>query len=170
MTTEMGPRDGDLCWRHRLAGYSVKGAVAFMNGVSDDARGRYDRVKGLLSLYGESDHAGDAFVRGRHVSAVTSIAMLGPILLIMLCLVAGAVTQALFGAAVAAVPMTLGFVLNVAALINAVALLGLSKHIGVIDHTTEPAPDALDDLQQQYVDGEIDESELGERAAEVWER
>jgi hypothetical protein len=170
VTTEMGPRDGDVSWRHRLAGYSVKGAVAFMNAASDNAHGRYDRAKALVSLYGESEDAGDAFVRGRSVSALTSIAMLGPILLIMLCLVAGAVTQALFGAAIAAIPMTVGFVVNVLALINAAALLGLTKHIGVIDHTTEPAPDELDELKGEFVDGEIDEAELGERAAEVWER
>ena len=170
MTTDMGPRDGELSWRHQLAGFSIKGAVALMNAVSDDARGRYNASKGLLSLYGESEDAGDAFVRGRHVSAVTSIAMLGPILLIMLFVLAGGVTQALFGAAVATVPMGIGFIVNVAALINAAAMIGVTQEIGVIDHTTEPAPEELDALKDQFVDGEIDEQELGERAAEVWER
>ena len=121
-------------------------------------------------MYGESEDAGDAFVRGRHVSAVTSIAMLGPILLIMLFVLAGGVTQALFGAAVATVPMGIGFIVNVAALINAAAMIGVTQEIGVIDHTTEPAPEELDALKDQFVDGEIDEQELGERAAEVWER
>jgi uncharacterized membrane protein len=35
---------------------------------------------------------------------------------------------------------------------------------------SERAADELDTLREQYVDGEIDEQELGERAGEVWER
>ena len=34
----------------------------------------------------------------------------------------------------------------------------------------EPAPDEIQDLQEQFVDGEIDEGELEARSAEVWER
>jgi uncharacterized membrane protein len=166
----MGPRDGDLSWRHQLAGFSVEGAVAIMNAASDDARGRYNRAKGLLSLYGESDDAGDVFVRGRQVSAVTSIAMLAPLLLVVLCLLLGSATQALFGPTVATIPLGVGFLLNGAAVINAFALIGLSQEIGVVDHTTEAAPDAVDELKERYVAGEIDDAELEREAAEVWER
>ena len=41
----------------------------------------------------------------------------------------------------------------------------------VVDHTTEPLPDDLDDLKQQFVDGDLDDSEferqLEDRLTEV---
>jgi uncharacterized membrane protein len=39
----------------------------------------------------------------------------------------------------------------------------------VIDHTTEPAPDAVDELKDRYVAGDLDDAELEREAAEVWE-
>lgn len=170
MTVEMGDHDATPTLRQRFAGISVSWAVRLMNYVSDDAYGRYDRRAARLSLYGESEHAGDAFKRGRDVSSLTSIAMLGPLLPIMgLMMIAS--TVAALAAEVMALPLTLlAFGATLYGLVNVVALQGLSQKINVLDHTTEPAPDAVDELKERYVDGEIDESELGERAAEVWER
>jgi uncharacterized membrane protein len=64
----------------------------------------------------------------------------------------------------------LAFIATFYALVNVVALQGLSQKISVVDHTTEPAPDAVDELKERYVAGEIDDTELEREAAEVWER
>lgn len=170
MTAEFGDHDATPTLRQRFAGISIVGAVALVNYVSDDAYGRYDRDTARLSLYGESEDAGDGFQRGREVSDIASIAMLGPLLPVMLLLGFSGGLAELVGPLVALPVSVLGFVSGVYALANVGGLMGLTTKISVVDHTTEPAPDALDDLQQQYVDGEIDEQELNERAAEVWQR
>lgn len=170
MTAEMGNHSATPTLRERFAGISVVGAVALMNYVGDEAYGRYDRATARLSLYGESEDAGDEYERGRDVSAVTSIAMLGPVVPVMALVGLSSVITAVAGEVVA-LPLTLvAFISCVWALANVIALQGLEQKIGVVDHTTPPAPDALDELQREYVDGEIDEAELDERAAEVWDR
>lgn len=170
MTAEMGNHSATPTLRQRVAGISVVGAVAVMNYLSDDSYGRYDRATARLSLYGESEDAGDEYERGRDVSAVTGIAMLGPVLPCLALLYLGRVITAVFGPVVALPVMLVGAIITLYAMFNVVALQGLGQKIGVVDHTTPPAPDALDELQREYVDGEIDEAELDERAAEVWDR
>jgi len=170
MTTEFGDHDAALTLRQRFAGISIVGAVALVNYISDDAYRKYDRQRARLSVYGESENAGDGFQRGREVSDIASIAMLGPVLPTMLLLVFSGGVAELVGPLVALPVSVLGFVSGVYPLANVGGLMGLTTKISVVDHTTAPTPEALDDLQQQYVDGEIDEQELDERAAEVWQR
>jgi len=170
MTAEMGDHDATPTLRQRFAGISVAGAVALMNYVSDDAYGRYDRDTARLSLYGESENAGDAYERGRAVSSMTTVAVFGPMLPALALAVLADVMITAGGETAALLPWLLGLSVTSYAVTNAFGMIGLTQKIGVVDHTTEPTPDALDDLQRQYVDGEIDEQELDERAAEVWER
>ena len=55
-------------------------------------------------------------------------------------------------------------------MVFAVGLPSLSKKVRVIDHTTEPLPDELESLKQQFVDGDLDEHELADRVERVIDR
>ena len=166
----MGPRDVELGWIERFAGISVDAVVQLTNLISDSARGRYDRDRAVLTISGESEHAGDRFARGRAVSLLTMIPMLAWMAVTVVLLGLGGVTTTALGETVAFVPLVLTVVTSITGLITVHGASSLQDKISVVDHTTEPTPDALAELQQQYVDGEIDEAELAERAAEVWER
>lgn len=170
MTVEMGDHDATPTLRQRFAGISVAGAVELMNKVSDDAYGRYHRGDARLSLYGESEHAGDAYKRGRDVASVTSIAMLGPMVPALPLAMVAEMVLAVGAEGASVLAALLAFGVTFYAMVNALAMVGLTKKIGVVDHTTEPAPDAVDELKERYVAGEIGDSELEREAAEVWER
>jgi len=169
MTTEMGDHDADPTIRQQVAGYSVVVAVKLMNHVSDDAYGRYNRHEARLSLYGESEDAGDAYERGRSVSAVTSIAQMWPGFVMVLMAVLGAPVAAAGGVLVSSVVTFVMLAVTLFAAGNSLGIIGLTKKIGVVDHTTEPTPDAVDELKERYVAGDLDDAELEREAAEVWE-
>jgi hypothetical protein len=86
--------------------------------------------------------------------------------------VIGMCGMSLIGAAVtmSAGTATLAVLLAAVAFVSYIGSIELTSKIDVLDHTTEPAPEELDELKAEFVDGEIDEQELDERAAEVWER
>jgi len=165
MTAEMGPRDVDLTLVERLAGHGVRFWAWVASLDDDDPNVRFDPTTATVRVTGESEYSGDPFARAR---AATTLATLN--IVITLSLVA-AITMAPLPSGVLLAPyavLSLSFMLLCGAIGYGSA--SLIDKINVVDHTTEPAPDALDDLQQQYVDGEIDEEQLDERAAEVWER
>jgi len=165
MTTEMGPRDVDLTLVERFAGHGVRFWAWVASLDEDDPNVRFDPTTATVRVTGESEYSGDAFARAR---AATTLTVMNVV--ISLSLVA-AITMA---------PMPGGALLAPYAILSltAMSVLGaigygsasLIDKINVIDHTTEPAPEELDELKAEFVDGEIGEEELGERAAEVWER
>jgi len=169
MTTEMGPRDVDLTLSERFASRITRYVVPLVSEMSDTVSIRFDPRRATLSLSGESDHAGDAFNRGLLVGLVYLLNML--LTLAVLSLAAEAAQAATEISTILALAVGIPFLfVSGAGVAFAMGTAGLLFKTDVVDHTTEPAPDALDDLQQQYVDGEIDEAELGKRTAEVWER
>jgi len=168
MTAEMGPRDVDLGWTERLAGRAIAPLVALFNYIVDGPTVRYRSRTATVALSGESEHPGDGFNRGILVSLLlfsNILAWLMPMLVL-----SDTIQQTAAGSPVFWVASALMLPVGAFSLLNLFGTMGLLMKTDVVDHTTEPAPDALDDLQQQYVDGEIDEEQLGERTAEVWER
>ena len=166
MTTEMGPRDVDLGPKERFAAQFIRGWAWVVGYVSDDAVPRFNPDTATLSISGESDEQGDAFARGRTVAQLTSlnqVAMMGVIGMCGMSLIGAAVTMS-------AGTATLAVLLAAVAFVSYIGSIELTSKIDVLDHTTEPAPEELDELKAEFVDGEIDEQELDERAAEVWER
>ena len=167
MTTEMGPRDdGELTLSERAAARLMDWLVRGLDLLADEGRIRFNAATATLSLSGESEQPDDAFSRGKIVAmlaATTAVVSVMPVMLISTLFEVPNPVVTAVGAVGTAVSGVVGiFMVS--------GVVDLLDKITVLDHTTEPAPDALDELHQQYVDGEIDESELGDRAAEVWER
>jgi len=167
VTTEMGPRDDDeLTVSERAAGRMMDYIVRAFDHSIDDGAIRFNPETATLSLSGESERPGDRFSRGKIVAALC----MGTALLSMMPLFFVAELMAVGNPYLAALGCLLTAVCGVSAIFITSGATDLINKVTVYDHTTEPAPDALDDIQQQYVDGEIDEEQLGERTAEVWER
>ena len=168
MTVEMGPRDVDLSLDERFAA-RITQHVTPLTGLSDSVSVRFDPRRATLSLSGESEYTGDEFKRGLLVALVYLFNVMLAVCTILLTAEAAefaAETSPVLGAA-ALVPFLF---LSLTGITFAFGSLGLMFKTDVIDHTTEPAPEEIQDLKEQFVGGEIDKDELGERAAEVWER
>jgi uncharacterized membrane protein len=56
------------------------------------------------------------------------------------------------------------------AFVSFIGSASVASKIDVVDHTTEAPPDAIDELQQQYVAGDIDADELERQAEAVLRR
>jgi len=169
VTTEMGPRDVDLTLSERFASRLTRYVVPLVSELSDTVSVRFDARRATLSLSGESEYSGDAFNRGLLVGVTYLFNIL--IAVLSISLASEAANAAVdFGPVVGLAAVVPFLFVSGAALVFVMGTVGLMWKTDVVDHTTEPAPEELDDLQQQYVDGEIDEQELGERTAEVWER
>jgi len=167
MTVEMGPRDdGELTLSERAAARLMDWLVRGFDVLADEGRIRFNAATATLSLSGESEQPGDAFSRGKIVAmlvATTAIVSVMPLMLITtLFEVANPVVTLV--AAVGTAVTAAGGIFMVGGAVD------LLDKITVLDHTTEPAPDAVADLKQRYVDGEIDDADLEQEAAEVWER
>jgi len=167
MTTEMGPRDVDLSWYERLSARAIKYISVVFGTFDSGSRVHFRPETATISITGESEQAGEPYQRG---ILVTLLFMINVFIWLLPVELLNALGQqagsgpVLWASTAALIPLMLFII------VNALGTLTLLTKTDVVDHTTEPAPEELDDLQQQYVDGEIDESELGERAAEVWER
>jgi uncharacterized membrane protein len=169
MTAEFGPRDVDLTLSERFAARLTQHIMSLVSDVSDTVSVRFDPRRATLSISGESEHSGDAFERGVLVGLMYLCN-----LMLAVCTIAFSAEAANLAADVSAwlgvvtvVPML--FVTGVSVLFVLGSIRLMSK-TNVVDHTTEPVPDELDALREQYVDGKINEQELGERAGEVWDR
>jgi len=165
----MGPRDVDLTFTERFAAHGTKYLIGIVSGLSDTVSLRFDPRRATVSLSGESEYSGQPFNRGLLVGMVYLVNLLLSMSAIGLASEAATAAADIGPALTAAVFVQSLFVSGVS-IIFAVGSIGLMWKTDVIDHTTDPAPDEIQELQEQFVDGEIDEAELGERAAEVWER
>jgi uncharacterized membrane protein len=166
MTVEMGPRDVDLGLRERFAGQFIRFWAWAVGVVSDDVDLRFRVPTATLILSGESEHSGDEYERGSLAATLISV---NEMAMMAVMAYSGIGTMSL----TAAPSVAIAFLLLIAACVAGVSLVGsasLTTSINVIDHTTEPAPDAVDELKERYVAGEIDDAELEREAAEVWER
>lgn len=168
MTTEIGPRDDDaddLDVFERLAARStslfVDVLVAMYPGKGSL---RFNADTATLSIGGESERHGDAFARGQ---LVASLLMANALLPVGALILLGDVMNAA-GPSLALVIMAPFTALALFSMMMLTGSMGLFDKVDVIDHTTAPAPDAIDDLEAAYLADKIDEEELGERAAEVW--
>ena len=158
MTAEFGPRDVDLSLMERIAAHATRYTTWLLSDLTNPSL-TYNPKHATLSLSGESEDSGNGYARG---------VLVGMLYLHNVVLALGAIVLAGEAASVvASVGAIVGTIVGVVSLfvMFASALVGwgsvkLMAKTDVIDHTTEPLPEALDDLQQQYVDGEIDESEL----------
>jgi len=169
MTTEMGPRDVDLSLSERVAAHGTRLTARLMSSTHDDMAIRFTPSTATLSLSGESKHSGERFNRGLLVGLVYTLNLMFVITAV------GLAGEAMIFAAELA--PWLGTVAVVPFLVIAIfgALVGVGSaelltDTDVIDHTTEPAPDAVDELKERYVAGDLDDAELEREAAEVWER
>lgn len=165
MTAEMGQRDVDLGLKERFAAQFIRFWAWVVSLIADDVHIRFEPTTATLSLTGESEHSGDRYARGRLAATFVSLNELA-----MMSVLA---YSAMGMMTLPATPITavIAVVVLVTACVACVSLLGgasLTSKIDVIDHTTAPTPDAIDDLEAQYMADEIDEQELEDRTAEVW--
>ena len=169
MTTEMGPRDVDLSLSERFAAHGTRYTTRLLSSMGDDVSLRFTPSTATLSVSGESEDSGDAYRRGILVSTVYMLNLLFGLALALMPLdVISAAAEVGPWLMLAATGPAL-FVTSVG-LVFAMGTAGLITQTDVIDHTTEPAPDAVDELKERYVAGDLDDAELEREAAEVWER
>jgi len=150
----------------RLASWLFARWFPLANRALADQEWRFDREKLRLSVRGESEYSGDAYSRGR---VVNTLWYLNSFIWILPFGFVTALTEppagVLFPIASAAV-----LLLAVGTFLNVAGSTDLARETQVVDHTTEPTPDAISDLQAQYVDGEVDTDTFEERVGEVIER
>ena len=166
MTAEFGPRDVELGWKERFAGRMASAVCRLVDSEIDDKSVRFNPDTATLTVGGESEHSGDALRRGTYVGAL--FLFTNTIAWMILALL-----NALSGTGSFIVDTAVLFGITTTAVIiyaNMAGSFNLLTKTDVIDHTTEPEPEALAELREQFVDGEIDEPELAARVEEVWER
>jgi len=162
MTEEFGPFNDDdepdrgLLWT--LGGWVLSAEVWLFRKAGIDTFS-FDRAANRISAHGESDNPRDPFDCGY-------VAALLPMGAVTILLGANLFISSLANQAVGTpIEIPMAVVSIVAAMIGLVGLFGVIERIPqmtVYDHTTEPTPD-VDDINQQYLDGEIDEAELEAR-------
>ena len=115
----------------------------------------YDYQHRRLRVSGESENSGETVPRIRALYGILNLHTYIWMVVFAITVYAGtmlSVEGTLLAAAVGAVLwVCLGMVVGAKAAIN---------RTEIIDHTTEPLPDDLDDLKQQFVDGDLDDSEF----------
>ncbi|WPH59224.1 hypothetical protein AFNJKBDN_CDS0007 [Halorubrum virus V_ICIS4] len=171
MSVEFGPRDETAGLLGRVFGLSVQALLVVFRLIDrSEPRVRYDRERAILTFSGESEYAGDEFRRGQAAMAVAAGGAMSPVAALLGSTMAMDSVATVFGATAAAPLAVVSLALMVLTLLTLSGLWSVGDSISVVDHTTEPAPDALDKLKQRYTNGEIDEQELADEAAEAWER
>ena len=166
MTAEFGPRDVELGWKERFAGRMASAVCSLVNSETDDKTLRFNPDTATLTVAGESEHSGDALYRGTNVGALflftNTIAWM---ILASLNALIGT------GSFIVDTALLIGIIAtSVVVYANMAGSFNLLSKTDVIDHTTEPEPEALAELREQFVDGEIDERELEARVEEVMAR
>ena len=175
MTAEFGPIDDERAHKltERLTAIPYSWACSVLSTVSSDTSLRFNKDRFVLSVHGESEYSGDAYNRGHLVALIQTFVYMaiffsGYLLSLLPRLLpydSGGLSM--YAAAFFAM---LTLVWLSVCVVFAVGLPSLSKKVRVIDHTTEPLPDELESLQQQFVDGDLDEHELADRVEAVIDR
>ena len=168
MTAEFGPQDERVAsLPERLGAVSISLLTRFTNWKSlEQMNLRFRTDSATFVVSGESEQTGEGYPRGLSVG--------------VLCLAAGLIpVVALMGVGPAAMellePLTpvsevMLLFLTVLVLVNLFGVFRVLAKTDVIDHTTEPEPEALAELQSQFVDDEIEQGELEARVEEVMQR
>ena len=166
MTAEFGPRDVELGWKERFAGRMASAVCRLFNSEIDDKSVRFNPDTATLTVAGESEHSGDALRRGAYLGALFLFTnTIGWMILLLLNALSGT------GPFIVDTALLIGIIAtSVVIYVNMVGSFNLLRKTDVIDHTTEPEPEALAELREQFVDGEIDERELEARVEEVMQR
>jgi len=126
----------------------------------------YDYQHRRLRVSGESKNSGETAPRIRALYGILNLHTYLWMVVFAITVYAGAMLSVegtpLAAAVSAALWVCLGMVVGAKAAID---------RTEIIDHTTEPLPDDLDEIKQQFVDGDLDDSEferqLEDRLAEV---
>ena len=167
MTVEMG-RSGtvELGYSERLAARSTAVCAKLFNMTPGLQRMAYDPQTATLAFSGESEYTGDEFERGADTFALYVVnAFIGALIFLLVFditrTVAPGTALSLLG-----IPVILGA--GIFMMVNGIGSMRLSKKTRVVDHTTKPTPDAIEDMQAAYLADEIDERELEAQAEEVW--
>ena len=175
MPTEFGPivEDKNPTLAERVAAVPYGWAASVLSMARENEGLTFDRERLVLSIHGESDYSGDAFNRGQLVSNLETLVYMG---------------LAASGLVLAFVSTNIGYISSdpsaiVVAGFGVVSIIwmcvctmlglglpSLPNRVRVFDHTTEPLPDELESLQQQFVDGDLDEHELADRVEAVIDR
>lgn len=171
MPTEFGPAkekdepESGLSWW--VSGSVIYALVKFLDRYGEK-RLRYGVRKNRLSIHGECDSQRKEFRAGFLVGFLPAISLL--------CLVAfGAILLSIKFSAPTTISMFVVFpAMLVWAFLSIHSLEGLGDRMEtmtVFDHTTPPTDEeALESLQQQFVDGDLDEAELADRVEAVIDR
>ena len=167
MTAEFGPRDVDLSTTERVGARSIELLVRFMNWKTLDHKTlRFRTDSATFVVSGESEHSGEGYARGKAVAGVCLAACIFPFVALLSL---GPAVTFLPAPLDAVGSLLLGLSMGLA-LVNLTGALDVFKKADVIDHTTEPDPERLTELREQFVDGEFDERELAARVEEVMTR
>ena len=168
MTAEFGPRDVELGLMERVAAHATRYTTCVTANVVNISL-RFNPKRATLTLSGESQHPGEGFNRGLLVGFVYLLN-----LMLSLCVALVAANAMSVGASIGPIAATvigsIALFVFAGSVLVGLGSVSLIHKTDVIDHTTHPEPDAIDEVREAYLDGEIDEAELEARSAEVWER
>jgi hypothetical protein len=166
VTPELGPFKPDSSqpavfqWvGSRAAGACIHVLDAITRLNDSTPRISVDHERQEIVLRGESEHAGDAFARGFALGGLEALAMVWSLV--------GVIFFTL--AAVGDVAPVVMLLLALGCGLSAFTIPGSLATYSVVDLTTEPPDDRLDDLAERFLAGEIDETELEEEADKVVE-
>lgn len=172
MTTVFGPDTtlDEVGISERLASWFFAAWFPLANRALADQDWRFDREKLRLSVSGESEHSGDPFTRGRIVNTLWYLNSMLPLPVVsVIGLLATPEAGAPSGIAVG-VASVLFLGTAVGAMVNVTGSVDLASETQVVDHTTEPEPDAVATLREQYVDGDVDTETFEARVEEAIDR
>ena len=175
MPAEFGPivEDKNPTLPERVAAVPYGWAASVLSMGSDGKRLRFDRKRFVLSIHGESDYSGDAFNRGQLVSNLETLVYMGLAASGLVLPFVSEIIGYASGDPSAIVVAGFGVVSIIWMCVCTMLVLGLPSlpnKVRVFDHTAEPLPQELESLQQQFVDGDLDEHELADRVEAVIDR
>ena len=131
---------------------------------------RYNRRKNKISIHGESDERMGVEEINRTIGKLSTLTAMifltGMVYLVEFSDFVIGYSESSFAAVFSLIPL----ILSVVCVSVAVGSLQASDTCEYIDHTTEPLPQELESLQQQFVDGDLDEHELADRVEAVIDR
>lgn len=172
MTAEFGPLDsGDHAPSGGVTGWladtmvaaTVRGYTHFL-----DDNIRYDATQNRLSLHGESEHAGEGFA----VGMLTTLVIVSAGVVFFLPMVVIGEVSMLFERPIPALLAVMGLIGVAWATTNVFEeIMDRASSIEVYDHRTAPHDDdRIDELADNYVDGDLDREEFAAEVETVFER